>query len=393
MKRKGLSLLALAVGRRRSARCTAASCEADGDARSRAPGARSSRRSSQQWTPALGSAYDYTLTSTPPSAPAAASRDHEPHGRFRRLRRAADEPTSSARATAASQIPWALSATTLSYNIPDVPKNTSCGSTRRHDRRRSTWVDHELERPGDQGAQPEGVTLPDLKITPVYRTGRLGHDVQVHRLPLARSAGVEVAGRHRTVGELAEAASGRTATRASQASSPTRRARSATSTPRSRSPNHLSSRRSRTRPASFITPGHPRNRGCGGRASRSRSPANNEMHIVNPPKSLPTAYPIATYTYIILPTKSAKAKRAAQDGLLGADPGPEAASTRPSSWFVPIPKVVLVASEKTMKNVSRQRLRLGASGRDSRPGVRAKGASGRPAASRTISAVSDDAAS
>ena len=36
-------------------------------------------------------------------------------------------------------------------------------------------------------------------------------------------------------------------------------------------------------------------------------PANNELHIVNPPKSLPTAYPIATYTYIILPTKSSKA--------------------------------------------------------------------------------------
>src|SRR5207342_564490 len=39
----------------------------------------------------------------------------------------------------------------------------------------------------------------------------------------------------------------------------------------------------------------------------TKVPANNELHIVNPPKSLPTAYPIATYTYVILPTKSAKA--------------------------------------------------------------------------------------
>src|SRR5207248_9076932 len=35
-------------------------------------------------------------------------------------------------------------------------------------------------------------------------------------------------------------------------------------------------------------------------------PDNNELHIVNPPKVYKTAYPIATYTYIILPTHSSK---------------------------------------------------------------------------------------
>src|SRR5205823_17503 len=31
---------------------------------------------------------------------------------------------------------------------------------------------------------------------------------------------------------------------------------------------------------------------------------NNEMHIVSPPKKAATAYPICTYTYVILPTKT-----------------------------------------------------------------------------------------
>ena len=36
-------------------------------------------------------------------------------------------------------------------------------------------------------------------------------------------------------------------------------------------------------------------------------PANNELHIVNPPKSAPLAYPICTYTYVIVPQQSAHA--------------------------------------------------------------------------------------
>ena len=45
---------------------------------------------------------------------------------------------------------------------------------RRRDREDLHGRDHELERPGDQEAEPEGATLPDLKITPVYRTGNSG---------------------------------------------------------------------------------------------------------------------------------------------------------------------------------------------------------------------------
>ena len=35
-----------------------------------------------------------------------------------------------------------------------------------------------------------------------------------------------------------------------------------------------------------------------------RVPPDNKISIVDPPKSAPTAYPISTFTYIILPLKS-----------------------------------------------------------------------------------------
>ena len=79
-------------------------------------------------------------------------------------------------------------------------------------------------------------------------------------------------------------------------------------------------------------------------------PANNELHIVNPPKSLPTAYPIATYTYIILPTKTANAPALRKMVFWALTQG-QAAKYTARLWFAPIPKVVLVASEKTLKQV------------------------------------------
>ncbi len=45
--------------------------------------------------------------------------------------------------------------------------------------------------------------------------------------------------------------------------------------------------------------------------------ANNEMHIVNPPKSATFAYPISTYTYVIIPQKTGNAVAAAGSSSSG----------------------------------------------------------------------------
>ena len=98
----------------------------------------------------------------------------------------------------------------------------------------------------------------------------------------------------------------------------------------------------------FINPSIRNVAAAGGAVTKV--PANNELHIVNPPKSLPTAYPIATYTYIILPTKSAKAAELRKMVFWALTQG-QAAKYTAKLWFAPIPKVVLVASEKTLKQV------------------------------------------
>ena len=77
-------------------------------------------------------------------------------------------------------------------------------------------------------------------------------------------------------------------------------------------------------------------------------PASNEMHIVNPPKSEPIAYPICTFTYVILPKQTPNAP-ALRKFIFWALTG--GAKYGPKLRFVTIPKAVLVASEKTLKQI------------------------------------------
>ena len=75
-------------------------------------------------------------------------------------------------------------------------------------------------------------------------------------------------------------------------------------------------------------------------------PANNEMHIVSPPKKYRLAYPLSTFTYAIVPTA------APQRGLLAS--WIYYAMTAGQKFgaaldFAPIPKVVLNAGVKTVK--------------------------------------------
>jgi phosphate transport system substrate-binding protein len=77
--------------------------------------------------------------------------------------------------------------------------------------------------------------------------------------------------------------------------------------------------------------------------------ANNEMHIVNPPKSAPLAYPISTYTYVIIPASTSNAAPL-RKFIFWALTGGQKYGVK--LRYVPIPKHVLVASEKTLRRVS-----------------------------------------
>ncbi len=77
-------------------------------------------------------------------------------------------------------------------------------------------------------------------------------------------------------------------------------------------------------------------------------PANNEMHLVNPAATNKLAYPICTFSYVLLPTKSDKAADLRKFVFYALTQGQKMG---PKLLFVPIPKVVLVAAEKTLKQV------------------------------------------
>jgi phosphate transport system substrate-binding protein len=83
-------------------------------------------------------------------------------------------------------------------------------------------------------------------------------------------------------------------------------------------------------------------------ASKRKVPANNELSIVNPGKGYKLAYPICTYTYVILPLKTDKAPQLRKFVFWALTGGQKQGR---KLLFEPIPKPVLVAAEKTLKRI------------------------------------------
>ena len=83
-------------------------------------------------------------------------------------------------------------------------------------------------------------------------------------------------------------------------------------------------------------------------AAFPKVPADNEMHITNPPKSASKAYPISTYTYVIVPQVTAKAALLKKFIFYALTTGQKLGIPL---RYVPIPKTVLVASEKTLNKI------------------------------------------
>jgi phosphate transport system substrate-binding protein len=79
-----------------------------------------------------------------------------------------------------------------------------------------------------------------------------------------------------------------------------------------------------------------------------RVPGNNEMHIVNPSKKLRKAYPLSTFTYAIVPRSSGKASLLSRFIQYAMTSGQKFG---PALDFAHIPKVVLKAGEKTLTSL------------------------------------------
>jgi phosphate transport system substrate-binding protein len=101
---------------------------------------------------------------------------------------------------------------------------------------------------------------------------------------------------------------------------------------------------------SFVLPGLRQINNAVKNIKTEKIPANNEMHIVNPPKSEKFAYPICTFTYVILPTKTDKAPMLRRFVNYAINPT-QGQKFGPPLIFAPLPVNVQIAGEKTLKKV------------------------------------------
>jgi phosphate transport system substrate-binding protein len=240
------------------------------------------------------------------------------------------------------QIPWVLSANSVLYNLPSVPNNLRMTGTiiaNIYLGKITQWNDPAIKKIN------AGVNLPDTKITVVWRSDGSGTtynftDYLSSVSPTFKSkvgtstqvsfpVGVGGRGSSGVAGVVKNTAGAIGYADIAYALA-----------------NKIQFARVQNRDGKFVTPGLRAIAAAG--SLIKKVPAGNEMHIVNPPKGNPLAYPICTFSYVLLPTSTSKAPDLRKFVFYALTQGQKLG---PRLLFVPVPKVVLVASERTLKRV------------------------------------------
>jgi phosphate transport system substrate-binding protein len=238
------------------------------------------------------------------------------------------------------QIPWALSATAIAYNGSDLPNHihmTGAVLASIFNGRITNWNDPQLKKLN------KGKSLPDLKITVIHRSDNSGTTYNLTDY-LSRVSPSWKSGPGRGVavnwptGIGARGSSGVAAALGSTQGGITYVDVAYTLK------NHLKFAAVQNRAKTWALPGLTGIKSAAATINRV-APDNGGISIVNPAKSQKLAYPICTFTYVIIPKSSPKAadlKRFVNWALTRGQ------SFGPKLLFVPIPKVVLRASQKTI---------------------------------------------
>jgi phosphate transport system substrate-binding protein len=77
-------------------------------------------------------------------------------------------------------------------------------------------------------------------------------------------------------------------------------------------------------------------------------PADNAISLTNPPASAPDAYPISTFTYVIFPTSSGKAKTLSDFVTYAIGPGQKFGA---KLQFAPLPAKVVAADKRSLAKI------------------------------------------
>ena len=260
---------------------------------------------------------------------------------------ASDAPLSPDQFTACNgcvQIPWALSATSIIYNLNGVPNDlhmTGSVLAQIYLGQIKKWND-----PAIKALNPK-VNLPSTDITPVYRSDNSGTSYNFTDYLSAVSPAWKAKVGRGVNANWPAGQGGKGSSGVSGVVSNTQGALGYVDVAFALK-NHLKFMAIKNSSGVYTTPGL---RGINAAAATVKSvPSTNEMHIVNPPKGDKLAYPISTFTYVILPIKSSKASDLRKFVFYAVSPT-QGQKLGPKLLFEPLPKVVLVAAEKTLKKI------------------------------------------
>ena len=297
------------------------------------------------WTPALGHAFGYTVQYSAVGSGAGIAAITSNQVDFG----ASDAPLNPAQQQACSdcvQIPWALSAVAVAYNIPGAPVHLNLdGNTisKIFLGQITNWNDPAI------AALNKGANLPNLKITPVFRSDGSGTSFAfTDYLSSVNSTWSSKIGTSTQpafpAGQGAKGSSG-VAGLISRTSGSIGYVDIAYATT-----NHIRFAAVRNAAGVFLYPSLRRIEAAA--SAFTKVPANNEMHIVNPPKSDKLGYPISTYTYVIVHQKSAHAAELRKMIFWCLTQG-QSTQYAAKLTFAKLStvKAVLVASEKTLKTL------------------------------------------
>jgi len=258
---------------------------------------------------------------------------------------ASDAPLTKDQASACKgceQIPWALSSTSIPYHVPGV----AYGLKLTGKILANIYLGHITK--WNAGAIKKinpGVKLPDLKITPVYRSDGSGTswnftDYLARVSPEWKSkVGVGTQPSFPTgIGGKGSSGLAGVVSRTDGAIGYVDEAYSLK--------NGFKVAKIQNRAGKFQLPGL---RGIKAAAATiTRVPKSGELSIVNPPKSQKLAYPICTFTYVIVPLKSNKAATIKQFVSWAITSGQKYG---PPLQFYPLPKIVTTADKAFVRKI------------------------------------------
>ena len=297
------------------------------------------------WTPALAHAFGYDLTYGSIGSGggiAAITNRTVDFG-------ASDAPLTPDQAAACKgcvQIPWALSATSVAYNVPGAPAHLKLNG-----QVLANIFLGQIEKWNDAAIAKlnKGAKLPDLKITPVYRADGSGTsynftDYLAHVSPAWKSkvgvgtqvsfpTGIGARGSSGVAGVVQRTEGSVTYVDVAYALN-----------------NKIRFAAIQNRAGKYAYPGLRAIAEAAKGITLKGLGADNDGSIVDPSKNYAKAYPICTFSYVIVPTESSKAAELRKMLFWAVTQGQKQQYTA-KLLFVPLPKPVLVAAERTIKKI------------------------------------------